>query len=259
LKKFKFARCFKRGEKQTPAHNITNSQAECSPFNLLFSDISAAEPCKHWEEKLISVHPEDLSDKERMELERHLEICPKCKAARRQDRIMDSFIRQLPFQEHEQYEEALELPPQLKRLWEFEEMQKSSSPRDTKEPPLEDHHTYNLQDTFLVIAEDSAHQIYRKEHAKREMNLRNIIIGAILLMSICSTGLIYLIVLTSNASPAQEVSTLLLATIFVGAILVIKLWIIRRTTIPLEKGKGKSSALRKRKTLQQTLREIVLL
>ncbi len=90
-------------------------------------------PCPEWEAKLVYIHPDDLTETERMELFKHLSHCSVCATFRRRYRAVNEMIRDLPFQEEIP---TLELPSKLVRLWEFEDMQKKKLPLSCEETLL---------------------------------------------------------------------------------------------------------------------------
>jgi hypothetical protein len=53
-------------------------------------------PCIAWMEKLASIHPDDLSSPERIELEAHIEKCSVCATVHAEYRLMDTLIRDFP-------------------------------------------------------------------------------------------------------------------------------------------------------------------
>lgn len=54
------------------------------------------ELCPPWSEKLVALHPDDLSPRERTELEDHVANCPVCSAIRAEYRQMDAHICNFP-------------------------------------------------------------------------------------------------------------------------------------------------------------------
>ena len=49
--------------------------------------------CAVWEEKLASIHPDDLSTLEREALEKHLATCPRCQATYRRFQRVNVLVR----------------------------------------------------------------------------------------------------------------------------------------------------------------------
>jgi anti-sigma factor RsiW len=49
--------------------------------------------CKEWQEKLVAIHTDDLTQGERAALEKHLSSCPACRGVWQQDREIDALVR----------------------------------------------------------------------------------------------------------------------------------------------------------------------
>lgn len=83
-------------------------------------------PCPAWVEKLAALNPDDLSIEERDALDKHVESCPACAAARADYREMDRAILALP-----PVEPLAELPIALREVFGEQEAVREPAPSST--------------------------------------------------------------------------------------------------------------------------------
>jgi hypothetical protein len=144
-------------------------------------------PCPEWEERLVYIHPDDLTETERMELFKHLSQCGACATFRRRYRAVNEVIRDLPFQEELP---TLELPLKVIHLWEFEDMQRRKLPLSCEEALL--HRTLLSEISEQVenkIAEDQSgvlQEINQEEKNEGPVRkTRNWVMTCLLLVTAC--------------------------------------------------------------------------
>jgi hypothetical protein len=134
----------------------------------LDSPVRGSYPCPEWEEKLVYMHPDDLTETERMELFKHLSQCSACTTFRRRYRVVNDIIRDLPFQEEIP---TLELPPMLKHLWEFEDMSRKLAceealfqlaPLDEISGQVENKMSLKMYDVLCVISNEKRKKALKK-------------------------------------------------------------------------------------------------
>lgn len=166
MKQSKFTPCSSQGEESTTIHKDISQPTESTSLILPIQCSESVNSCAEWEEMLVARHPDDLSEKERLELEKHIQTCTSCLAIRRQDRVMDKLIRELPFGDSFDSEDLPQLPLTLRRLWEFDAKQKNS-PSPNEDSP-EDESNGESSNFSLVEATNAKGELVYQLDAQRE-------------------------------------------------------------------------------------------